>query len=281
MMQALAQLLVLVFVVSTLFSVGLMLSMRDIFASLRDRRWLVRAMLANLVLLPAFALGVSNWLGLDAMLSAALLVLATTPGGPILVKMATLAKGDTALAVGLVVSLLSVGVVSQPLLLPLLVDGVTVSSGAIVRTLLTTVLTPLLLGLALKALQPALAAWLRFPLQRVSTVSIVLALIVLPVLHVRELLELSSSAALPAAALFVTLCALAGWLIGGPQASSRRVLSLCCSQPNMAAAMAIASQNFHDPRVLIMLVMITVTGMLILLPLSFFFARQSLAAHAA
>ena len=98
-MQILTQLVVLAFVVSTMLGVGLMLTVRDISVALHDRRWLVRALLANFVVLPAIALGVSRMLELDPVLAASLLVLATAPGGPVLVKLATLVKGDPALAV--------------------------------------------------------------------------------------------------------------------------------------------------------------------------------------
>jgi predicted Na+-dependent transporter len=281
MLQTLAELLVLVFVVSTMLGTGLMLTPRDIVASLRDRRWLVRAVLVNIVVLPALALGISHLLRLDTVSSTALLMLATAPGGPALVKTAMMAKGDTALAVGLVVCLLSVGVVTQPLLLPLLLDGVKVSAGAILRMLLFTVAAPLLLGLAVRARHPSLAAWLLLPMQRVSTVSLIFALILLPALHAQELLELASSGALPAALLFVAVCAAAGWLIGGPQAGRRRTLSLCCSQPNLAAALVIATQNFHDQRITLMLILLLIATVLILLPLIFFFARKSLAVQTA
>ena len=210
LMQTLAHLLVLAFVVSTMLGVGLMLAVRDISVSLHDRRWLVRALLANFVVLPAIALGVSRLVELDPVLTASLLVLATAPGGPVLVKLATLVKGDPALAVGLLVILLFVGVATQPLVLPILLDGVTVSAGTIVRTLIFTVLAPLLIGLALRARRPLLATWLQLPLRWVSTVSIVLVVTVLPGMHWRELSELSGTGALLAAVLFVVLSATAG-----------------------------------------------------------------------
>ena len=280
LMQTLTHLLVLAFVVSTMLGVGLMLTVRDISVSLHDRRWLVRALLANFVVLPAIALGVSRLLELDPVLTASLLVFATAPGGPVLVKLATLIKGDPALAVGLVVILLLVGVTTQPLVLPILLEGVTVSAGAIVRTLIFTVLAPLLIGLALRARRPLLAAWLQLPLRRVSTVSMVLVVTLLPGVHWRELSELSGTGALPAAVLFVVLSATAGWVIGGPQAGPRRILALCCGQPNMAAAIVIANQNFSDPRVMLMLLLLMIASLLILLPLTFFFARRPLAADA-
>ena len=279
-MQTLAHLLVLTFVVSTILSVGVMLTVADMSVSLHDRRWLVRALLANFVVLPAIALGVSRLVGLDSVLTGALLVLATAPGGPVLVKLATFVKGDPALAVCLVVILLLVGAMTQPLVLPILLEGATVSAGAILRTLIFAVLAPLVIGLALRARHPVLAARLQLPLQRVSTVSMVLVVMLLLAVHWRELSELLGTGALPAAVLFVGLSATAGWVIGGPQVGPRRILSLCCGQANMAAAFVIASQNFSDPRVMLMLLVVLIASLLILLPLTFYFAHRPLAAHA-
>ena len=59
-MQTFTQLLVLALVVSTVLGVGLMLTFRDISVSLHDRRWLDRALIANFVVLPAIAGGVSR-----------------------------------------------------------------------------------------------------------------------------------------------------------------------------------------------------------------------------
>jgi len=105
----------------------------------------------------------------------------------------------------------------------------------------------------------------------------VLVVTLLPGVHWRELSELSGSGALLAAVLFVVLSATAGWVIGGPQAGPRRILALCCGQPNMAAAFVIANQNFSDPRVILMLLVVLIASLLILLPLTFFFARRPLA----
>ncbi|MBF7731551.1 bile acid:sodium symporter family protein [Pseudomonas sp. N040] len=272
-MQLISQPLILLFVVSTMLGVGLMLGVRDIAASLQDRRWLVRALLANFVLLPALAFAVARLLQLDVVLSAALLVLATAPGGPVLVKLAALAKADHALAVGLLVILLLLGVISQPLLLPLLLDEVSVDAEAIVTTLIATVLTPLIIGLALRARRANWAARLQLPVQRLSTLSMLLIWIVLPLQHWQDLVEIARGNAFPAAALFIVLAATGGWLLGGPQAGPRQLLSLSCSQPNLAAAVVIASENFSDPRVMLMLLVVMLTSIPILLPLCLLYAH--------
>lgn len=273
-MEFVTQSLVLVFVVSTMFNVGLLLSAREIVLALDDRPWLARALLANLVLLPALALAVAWLLQLDAVLRAGMLILATAPGGPALIKLASLARGDAALAVGLLVVLLLAGVVSQPLLLPLLLDEVSVGPGAIILTLVCTVLVPLLLGLQVRQRLARLASSLQLPMQRLSTLSMLSILILLPILHWQELREISRGGAFAAALLFIALATIGGWLLGGPQSAARRMLSLSCAQPNMAAAIIIAGQNFSDPRVALMLLVIMISSLPIVISLSLLYARQ-------
>lgn len=273
-MQLLTQTLALIFVVSTMLSVGLQLNLGDISTSLNDRRWLVRALLANFVLLPGLAFAVANLLQLDAPLTAGLLILATAPGGPVLIKLVTLAKADTALAVGLLLVLLVASVFTQPLILPLLLENVQISSQAIALTLILSVLLPLLSGLGLKARRPDLAEQLYHPVHKVSNLSSLLTLIVLPAAYWQELVAISGGLAFPAAALFLLLAAAGGWLLGGPNAGPRRVLSLNCIQPNLSAAVVIASQNFSDPAVVLMLLVCMLSSLPILLPLCLFYARH-------
>ena len=55
-LEVASQVLVLIFVLSTLFSVGLLVSARQVFASWQQRRSLAWALCANFVVLPGAAL---------------------------------------------------------------------------------------------------------------------------------------------------------------------------------------------------------------------------------
>jgi BASS family bile acid:Na+ symporter len=46
------------------------------------------------------------------------------------------------------------------------------------------------------------------------------------------------------------------------------VLALGTAQRNIAAALVVAGQNFDDPKVLVMVVVVAVVGLLILMPLA-------------
>jgi len=273
-MELITQTLIFLFVTSTMFGVGLMLGFRDIVKGIKGRRWLTKALLGNFVMLPVVAFIVSRLLQLDATLTAALVVLATAPGGPVLVKMVMYFKGDSARSVGLLVILLLLSVVTQPLVLPQFLTEIQVDPKAIVVTLVSTILLPLLGGLALRAQRPVMALKLQSPLQWISTLSMISVWILLPIQHWQHLVTMFIGPAFPAAALFLILALIGGWLLGGPNPSHRRMLSLNCSQPNLAVAVLIATQNFQDPRVVLMLLVFMIMSIFLLLPLCVIFKRQ-------
>ena len=122
-LEVASQVLVLIFVLSTLFSVGLLVSARRVLVALQQRRSLAVALFANFVVLPGAALALCWWLQLAPPTQAALLLVATAPGSPALLRLNEFARGDQAKAVGLLVLLTSLTVVYQPLILPHVAAG--------------------------------------------------------------------------------------------------------------------------------------------------------------
>ena len=56
-------------------------------------------------------------------------------------------------------------------------------------------------------------------------------------------------------------------MLGGTGVDTRRVLALGTGQRNIAAALVIASESFSDPSVVIMIIVVTIVGLLMLIPL--------------
>ena len=67
----------------------------------------------------------------------------------------------------------------------------------------------------------------------------------------------------------------AGYALGGPAPSTRSVLGLGTGQRNVAAALVVATQNFADPGVVVMLLVSTFAGLVVLLVAARQFARRS------
>lgn len=121
-----ATIAMLSFVVSSMLAMGAGLTATQIIQPLRNVRLVVLALLANFVLMPAGAVVLAKALRLDEPFGVGLLLLGCAAGAPFLPKLAELAKGNLAFAVGLMVLLMVVTVGYLPIVLPLLLPGVTV-----------------------------------------------------------------------------------------------------------------------------------------------------------
>jgi bile acid:Na+ symporter, BASS family len=139
---------VVVFVVSSTLSVGLGLTVPQIAAPLRNGRLVALSLLANFVLVPAVAIGLARLLDLDEPLGVGLLLVGVAGGAPFLLKLADLAKANMPFAVGLMVVLMVITVGYMPLVLPMLLAGVSVNPANIARSLILLMLIPLAAGLA-------------------------------------------------------------------------------------------------------------------------------------
>jgi BASS family bile acid:Na+ symporter len=131
--------------------VGLSLTVKQIVAPLRDARSVALALAANFILIPISALVISRLAQLDPSLSIAFLLLGAAAGAPFLPKLAPVAGGSLAFSVGLMVLLMVITVAYMPLVLPLLLEGVSVDPLKIARSLVLLMLIPLAAGLLVKA----------------------------------------------------------------------------------------------------------------------------------
>jgi bile acid:Na+ symporter, BASS family len=265
---------VVVFVVSSTLSVGLGLTVPQIVAPLRNGRLVVLSLLANFVLAPVAAIGLARVLGLDEPLAVGLLLVAVAGGAPFLLKLADLAKADMPFAVGLMVVLMVITVGYMPIVLPLLLPGVSVNPANIARSLILLMLIPLAVGLALRGWQPPTAGRLRAFVAPVSSISMIFVVVLTTAGHFGSMVSILGSFGLVAALIFVAICFGIGWVLGGPGAATRGVLSLGTAQRNTAAALVVAGQNFTDPKVVVMITVVMIVSFAVLMPLARVLARR-------
>jgi BASS family bile acid:Na+ symporter len=225
--------------------------------------------------MPLAAFVIAKLLRLDQSLSAALLLLGTAAGAPFLPKLAAVAKGSLAFAVGLMVMLMTVTVGYMPLLLPLLLEGVSVDPSKIARSLVLLMLLPLVAGLAVKARYEVVAARVAPLLNRVSTLSLVLLIALLLATNIQNITDLFGTRGVSASILFLVVSFGAGWFLGGPGFDTKGVLALGTAQRNIAAALVVGGQNFSDPKVVVMVAVFAIVGLLVLMPLARAVANRS------
>ena len=103
LLNTLYNLMSLVFVLGTICSMGLSLTMKQITGPLRNARFVIIALLANFVLPVLLALILIRVFSLDEPLAVGLLLVSLAAGAPGLPKTAVFAKIDTAAATALMV----------------------------------------------------------------------------------------------------------------------------------------------------------------------------------
>ncbi|MCB0131385.1 MAG: hypothetical protein KDD78_11065, partial [Caldilineaceae bacterium] len=101
LLNTLYNLMGLVFVLGTIASMGLSLTMAQITGPLRNVRFVAVGLLANFVVPPILALLLIRVFNLDEPLAVGLLLVSLAAGAPALPKTAVFAKVDTAAATGL------------------------------------------------------------------------------------------------------------------------------------------------------------------------------------
>jgi BASS family bile acid:Na+ symporter len=266
-LQTLQNLFTLAFVVTSMASMGLSLTVVQVLQPLRNTRLVILALAANFVVVPAAGLALSKIIPLDQDVRTGLLLVSTAAGAPFLPKLAVIAKASLAFAVGLMTMLMLVTIAYLPIVLPLLLPGVKVNAWPIALSLTVTMLVPLLLGLFVRARYEAAAQALQPPLAQISTVSLALLLVLMLALNVKHVLALFGTGAIVATVLLIGIAVLVGYLLGGPGADTKRVLALGTGQRNLSAAFIIATGSFADrPDVLVYVAAAGLVGMFILFP---------------
>jgi BASS family bile acid:Na+ symporter len=256
---------VLSFVVFNMLAMGAGLTVTQITEQLRNVRLVVLALLANFVLMPIGAVALAKVLRLDEPFEVGLLLLGCSAGSPFLPRLTEIAEGNLVFAVGIMALLMVVTVGYLPIVLPLLVRGVTVDPWQIARSLVLLMLSPLAAGLALKAFYQGLAARVKPTLGRISNVSLVLLAFLITAANIHKVLEVFGTFAILAGLLLIALGIGIGWLLGGRRVDNKRVMALCTGQRNTAAGMVVATRSFDDPRVLVMVIVFAIVGLTLLL----------------
>jgi predicted Na+-dependent transporter len=275
-LTTLQNLFTLTFVLTSMLSMGLSLTVSQILQPLKNTRLVIFALAANFVLVPAIAFALSRIIPLDQSVQVGLLLLGTAAGAPFLPKLAQIAKANVAFSVGLMTMLVIVTIVYLPIVLPLLLPGVEVDAGKIALSLIVTMLVPLVIGLLIKARYEGAAGELQPVMSQISNISLVLMLVLMLGLNFRNVIDLFGTGAILATLLFIAISVAGGYLLGGPGTDTKQVLALGSGQRNLAATFIIATTNFaNQPNVLVYLAAVGLVGGFILFPTAAEFGKRS------
>lgn len=264
-LETLATLAVLVFVIGSMTSMGLSLKINQIITPLKNVKLVVLALLANFILVPAAAFIITSVIPLNEPALIGLILLSTAAGAPFLPKLAEVAKGNMAFSVGLMVLLMLVTIIYLPLVLPLLLSGVEVNPWEIARSLIVMMLIPLAIGLFINTRYEEAAAKIQPTFGQASNIALLVMMAISLVLNFSSMIALVGSLGILAGIIFIVAALIIGYLFGGSDSGIKSVLGLGTAQRNISAALVVAAQNF-DSDVITYLMVIAVIGLVVLMP---------------
>jgi predicted Na+-dependent transporter len=258
----------LLFVVTSMLAMSLSLSVQQMTQPLKNARLVSLALLANFVLVPLLAYAITKVIPLEQSLQIGVILLGTASGAPFIPKLVQGAKGNVAFSVGLMFLVMVVTIFYLPIILPLLLPGVEVNPWDIAKSLIVTMLIPLLIGMLIKSHSPDVADHWAPVMQKISGLSILILLVVGLGLNISNILSFIGTLGIGAIVVLIVGALVIGMLLGGRDPGIRNAMGLSTANRNGAAALLVATQNFSGTDTLPFVLVGVVLMLLILLPVA-------------
>ncbi|MGH2679517.1 MAG: bile acid:sodium symporter [Actinomycetota bacterium] len=171
--------LVLLFVASTLFAVGLGTTGEMLRRTVGNRRLLLAALAVNLGAIPLLGWGLAELLAPSRATFIALVLAGASPGGPFGAKLAQIQGGDAVAGTATMAILAVLGSVCVPVIVALIlstarvggVDDITIEVAPLIARIVVSQVVPFFVGMTVRATSPRIAARLQRWALLFSTVS--------------------------------------------------------------------------------------------------------------
>lgn len=243
-LQQFANLSILIYIVSTMISMGLSFFPKQFIEPLQDKKLILKSLAANFILVPLVTYIILRLIPLQPGLVIGLVLMAAGAGSPFMLKLVQFIKADMAFAVGLMLILSTVTLIYLPLALSFLLPDVSVNSVSIAVSLLILIFLPLLGGTTLKWRYNKLAKIIKPTFNQISNIFLFIVVLLYLGLNYQDFLAVFGTGGLLAALIFVLASFLIGYLLGGPSENTKTVLGMGTAIRNSSAAFVVALANF-------------------------------------
>jgi BASS family bile acid:Na+ symporter len=267
----------LFYALANLGSMGLELKLHETLQALRSVRVVTLTLVWCWVVGPAFAVLLTKILPLSEPYAVGLILFSLAPTAPMLPILIRRARADISFAAAIMPLAVVSTVILMPLLAPLLIPGLTLSSWDIGRPLVISMLLPLVTGVLIRAYAAPVADKIFPAVKKIAGVSTVLLLGFVVLVNWRALLSTLGSFAVAALVLFTLGLALVAYLFGfGLNQAQRSAMALgVCSRNGSAMLMAVTAFPVIDPNLMAMSLLTVPLPLVVWLALASFFASRA------
>lgn len=274
-LRGVAQVAIPIFVISTMLNVGLTQKVSSILGYLRDWPFVLKMLLANFVLAPLFMILMLALTSFDPALKEGLLLYGVCAGAPFLIKLTQTARHDLALGAAVMLLLMVGTVLYVPIVLPLITIGISVNGWAIAQSLLLQLLLPIAIGMLAARFLPQVAKPVQPWVGKLGNIALYVVLAATLIGYLPNMIGIVGTGAILIGLVFLVGAFGIGYLLGGVQDHLQDVGGLATAQRNTAAGLIIASQDFTNPNVLVMLTLANTLGIVLLLVIATVLSRDN------
>ena len=246
-METFFNLTVVVFTVASLMAGGLECDLKDALKSLRSAKLIAPTLIWGWVVGPAIAWLLILVLPLSEGHAAGLMLASLAPIAPFLPLAAARARGDMTFSGAYILLGTVVTVILMPLMAPLLIKGLTLEVWPLAKPLIVLVLIPLLIGIAIRAYAPTVAARIFPVIKKIGGIFLLLCLATCLWIYGDQMLDTIGSFAPGAWVLFMVLMAVLPYVVSfGLRQNQRSVIAIGMSSRNISAGF-VAFFGITDP----------------------------------
>jgi BASS family bile acid:Na+ symporter len=240
------------FVAVVMLSIGLRTSGGEFRNILRDRALFALTLLANCVLIPAIGLLLVHSFPLNPDAKIGILLLATIPGTPIALQFTRKAKTRLAFAAAMTFVLSLVSVVMTPLAIEVMPHTAERNERPLfilIATIALYIALPLCTGVWAAGRAPKVASRLILPLGLLATVAFLFLMSETRLVRRQAFIAIHGRGTVLAMFLLLIVSMLIGWLIGGPDPETRRIVATSTGMRNVIVVLYIARYCFPGTNV--------------------------------
>jgi bile acid:Na+ symporter, BASS family len=235
------------FVLLVMLSIGLRIRGGELLEVLRNRALFTRTLLANCVLIPGIGFLLVNLFPLTPDATIGILLLAAIPGTPIALQFTRMAKTRLAFAAVMTFVLSLVSIALTPLaveVMPQIAQRSQRPILSLIASILVYIAAPLCAGLWIARRVPRSAARLVQPLEILASGIFIFLMWETRLARREALFAIAGRGTILAMFFLLIISMLIGWLMGGPDNESRRVLATATGMRSVIVVLYIARYCF-------------------------------------
>jgi bile acid:Na+ symporter, BASS family len=278
-LQDIVELAIRISIVLNVFAFGLAARLADPVYLFHRPEKLVRAFISMDVVMPVVAIFLVLNFDLDPAIKIALVALSVSPVPALFPKRALWAEGKENYTIGLIFAAAVLAIVVIPLAMVIFerISGrpMSMSVGSVARIVFIMILVPMSLGIAARTSSDSFAQRIRKYVGPLASWLLVLSVLPVVFMEARPIYSLFGNGTLLSLAAFTVVGLIAGYWLGGPEPSHRRVLAFGTAGRHPGLALAIAHGNFPQQKLVVPAVCLYLVISILLSVLFYLFLRKT------